>query len=79
MHRFGTLQAFAIFYTKIHDRVLAPLFTAGRPPAPPQLRDALRTIQQVIDDRLASARLPVAALTNSAQPSESSTQRVAKS
>jgi len=22
---------FAIFYTKVHDRILAPLFTAGQP------------------------------------------------
>jgi hypothetical protein len=53
--------AFAIFYTKVHDRVLAPLFTAGQPPAPPQLRDALRTIERHIDERLAAARLPSAA------------------
>jgi hypothetical protein len=53
--------AFAIFYTKVHDRVLAPLFTAGQPQAPPQLRAALTTIQRHIDDRLASARLPMAA------------------
>src|SRR5204862_6541827 len=39
---------FAIFYTKVHDRVLAPLFTAGRPPAQPQLRDPLRAIEQPI-------------------------------
>ena len=53
--------AFAVFYTKVHDRVLAPLFTAGQPQAPPQLRAALTTIQRHIDDRLASARLPMAA------------------
>jgi hypothetical protein len=53
--------AFAIFYTKVHDRVLAPLFTAGQPPAPPQLRDALRTIEQHTGQRLAQARLPAAA------------------
>lgn len=52
---------FAIFYTKIHDRVLAPLFAAGQPQAPPQLHDALRTIEQLIDSRLAHARLPKAA------------------
>jgi hypothetical protein len=52
---------FAIFYTKIHDRVLAPLFAAGQPPAPPQLRDALRAIEKHIDTRLADARLPAAA------------------
>ena len=52
--------AFAIFYTKIHDRVLRPLFAAGQPQAPPQLRAALHQIEQVIDHRLASARLPAA-------------------
>ena len=51
---------FAVFYTKVHDRVLGPLFAAG-PQAPPQLRAALTTIQRHIDDRLASARLPMAA------------------
>jgi hypothetical protein len=53
--------AFAIFYTKVHDRVLAPLFTAGQPQAPPPLRTALRTIEHHIDDRLAEVRLPAAA------------------
>jgi hypothetical protein len=53
--------AFAIFYTKVHDRVLAPLFAADQPQAPPSLRAALRTIQHHIDDRLAHARLPAAA------------------
>ena len=53
--------AFAIFYTKVHDRVLRPLFTAGQPQAPPPLRDALRTIEQQIHQRLAHARLPAAA------------------
>jgi hypothetical protein len=53
--------AFAIFYTKVHDRVLAPLFAAGQPQAPPSLRAALTTIQHHVDDRLATARLPMAA------------------
>jgi len=53
--------AFAIFYTKVHDRVLAPLFATGQPQAPPQLRTALTTIQGHIDDQLAAARLPMAA------------------
>jgi hypothetical protein len=53
--------AFAVFYTKVHDRVLTPLFAAGQPQAPPQLRSALRTIEQIIDARLAAARLPAAA------------------
>jgi len=53
--------AFAVFYTKVHDRVLAPLFAAGQPQAPPQIRDALRTIERHIGQRLAEARLPAAA------------------
>jgi hypothetical protein len=53
--------AFAIFYTKIHNRVLAPLFALSQPQAPPQLRAALRAIEHHIDERLAAARLPTAA------------------
>jgi len=53
--------AFAIFYTKVHDRILAPLFAAGQPQAPPQLRAALRAIEHHIDQSLAAARLPTAA------------------
>jgi hypothetical protein len=53
--------AFAIFYTKVHDRVLTPLFAVGQPQAPPALKTALRSIEQLIDDRLAAARLPTAA------------------
>ena len=52
---------FAIFYTKVHDRVLAPLFTAGQPQAAPPLRAAIRTIEHHIDQRLTAARLPTAA------------------
>ena len=53
--------AFAIFCTKVHDRVLAPLFAAGQPQAPPPLRAALTSIQRHIDDRATAARLPMAA------------------
>ena len=53
--------AFAIFYTKVDDRVLAPLFAAGQPQAPPALHTALTAIQHHIDNRLAAARLPMAA------------------
>jgi len=53
--------AFALFYTKVHDRVLAPLFAAAQPQAPPQLRAALNLIEHHIDQRLAAARLPATA------------------
>jgi hypothetical protein len=53
---------FAIFYTKVHDRVLRPLLAIrDQPHTPPELRAALRTIDQAIDQRLAHARLPAAA------------------
>jgi hypothetical protein len=57
----GDGLAFAIFYTKVHDKVLAPLFAAGQPQAPPQLREALAIIEHLIDARFAAARLPEAA------------------
>ena len=54
--------AFAIFYSKVHNRVLRPLLaTLDAPQAPPPLRAALRTIDTHIDARLAAARLPTAA------------------
>jgi hypothetical protein len=53
--------AFAIFYTKVHNRVLRPLLATDRPQAPPPVRAALRTIDAHIDARLAEARLPSAA------------------
>jgi hypothetical protein len=52
---------FAIFYSKVHDRILRPLLAADRPPAPPKLRAALRAIDQHIKHRLTHARLPTAA------------------
>jgi hypothetical protein len=52
---------FAIFYTKVHDRVLRPLMAADQPQAPPRPRQALRAIDTEITLRLEAARLPVAA------------------
>ena len=48
---------FAIFYTKLHDRLLRPLLAADQPPAPPPLRKALRTIDTHIAERIENARL----------------------
>ena len=53
--------AFAIFYTKVHNRVLRPLMAAPAPPTPPPIRAALRTITDHIDAQLDHARLPSAA------------------
>ena len=54
-------QAFAIFYTKVHNRVLRPLLATAAPQAPPPLRAALRTIDQQVNARFADARLPMSA------------------
>jgi len=40
----------AVFYTKLHDRLLLPLTAANDPPAPLRLRQALHTIDTYIDD-----------------------------
>ena len=50
-----------IFYTKLHNRLLRPLLAADQPQAPAELRTALRTIDQHIDDYITRARLGQAA------------------
>jgi hypothetical protein len=52
---------FAIFYTKVHDRILRPLMAGDQPQAPPQLREALHAIEAEVSRRLTAARLPAAA------------------
>jgi hypothetical protein len=52
---------FAVFYTKVHDRILRPLMAGDQPQAPPPLRQALRTIDTEVRRRLDAARLPTAA------------------
>ena len=48
---------FAVFYTKLHDRLLRPLLAADQPPAPPLLRNALRTIETHITECIDNARI----------------------
>jgi hypothetical protein len=50
-------QFVAVFYTKVHDRLLRPLLAANAPPAPPELRDALRTIDHHVRNYATAARL----------------------
>ena len=52
---------FAIFYTKVHDRVLRPLMAGDQPQASPPLRAALGVIDGEVTRRIAAARLPAAA------------------
>lgn len=54
-------QRVAIFYTKVHDRLLRPLLAADTPPAPLELRNALRVIDRHTRDYIDQARLRNAA------------------
>jgi hypothetical protein len=47
----------AIFYTKLHNRLLRPLLAADQPQAPAELRAALRAIDQHIATYITHARL----------------------
>ena len=52
---------FAVTYTKLGNRLLPPLLAANNPPAPIELRQAFRIIDNHIDDYLKQARLKLAA------------------
>lgn len=52
---------FAHLYTKIYDHVLGPLAATDRPNAPPELQAAIDTLDQIIIERIAHARVPTAA------------------
>jgi hypothetical protein len=51
----------AIFYTKLYDRLLAPLLAADPPPASLELRRALTVIDHTVDAYIAHARIKPAA------------------
>ena len=51
----------ALFYTKVHDRLLSPLLAAHKPPAPLPLRRALRVIDHCVDSYIDHARIRPAA------------------
>jgi hypothetical protein len=51
----------AVFTTRVHDRVLRPLHAADQPPAPIELRQALTTIDHHVDTYITGARLKPAA------------------
>jgi len=51
----------AVFYTKVYNRLLVPLTAADQPQAPPDLRQALRTLDHHVDSYAHHARLRPAA------------------
>jgi len=52
---------FAAFYTKLHRRLFQPLLDADKPPAPIELRRALRTIDAHVESYIARALISPAA------------------
>ena len=47
---------FAVFYTKLRNRLLRPLMAADQPQAPPELRQALDVISHHVNDHISRAR-----------------------
>lgn len=54
-------QRVAIFYSKLHQRLLRPLLAANTPPAPPPLQQALATVDHHVQDYVNRSRLQNAA------------------
>ena len=50
-------QRFAIFYTKVHNRLLRPLLAADQPPAPIAVRHALKVLDRAVTDYIDQARI----------------------
>jgi hypothetical protein len=50
-------QRVAVFYTKVHNRLLRPLLAADKPPAPLPVRQALHTLDKAVTDYIERARL----------------------
>jgi hypothetical protein len=50
-------QRLAIFYTELYNRLLRPFVATDQPQAPPELRQALATIDHHDDDYIDRARL----------------------
>jgi len=52
---------FACFYTRVYNHILRPLMAPDRPNAPPGLTAALDTLDQLVAEHAARARVPAAA------------------
>jgi hypothetical protein len=50
-------QRFAVFYTKVHNRLLRPLLAADQPPAPLEVRQALKVLDHAVTDYIDHARI----------------------
>ena len=61
-------QRFAVFYTKVHNRLLRPLMAADQPPAPIEVRQALRVLNLAVTDYIDQARIAASELGSSFKP-----------
>jgi hypothetical protein len=50
-------QRFALFYSKVHNRLLRPLMAADQPPAPLPVRQALKVLDRAVTDYIDNARI----------------------
>jgi hypothetical protein len=50
-------QRFAVFYTKVHNRLLRPLLAADQTPAPLEVRQALKVLDRAVTDYIDDARI----------------------
>ena len=50
-------QRFAVFYTKVHNRLLRPLMAADQPPASLEIRHALKVLDHAVTDYIDGARI----------------------
>ena len=50
-------QRFAVFYTKVENRLLRPLLAADHPPAPMPVPQALRTLDRAVTNYVSEARM----------------------
>src|SRR5215207_1288244 len=53
----GDGQRFAVFYTKLHNRLLRPMMAADQPPAPLKVRQALTVLDHAVSDYIDNARI----------------------
>jgi len=49
-------QRFAVFYTKVHNRLLRPLLAADQPPASLEVRQALKVLDRAVTNYIDNAR-----------------------
>jgi hypothetical protein len=50
-------QRFAVFYSKVYNRLLRPMMAANQPPAPREVRNALKVLNHAVTDYIDHGRI----------------------